>query len=208
MPTSTVEESLKEFKRCVRDESLDDLVKNQMFGGEPYVFRDRPESMDILRQHIASGLKVSGDAITIVGSAKLGFSASPDTFARAFTEESDIDVIVVSPALFDSVWYSALEWSLPQRGQRILNSDFRWRGQRMEDIFWGWLTPKDISFDRIPYKALEPIRALKTTWFNTFRSLARYSQFSKRDVNGRLYRTWEHATMYHVDGLRRLQRVL
>jgi hypothetical protein len=163
MAKSTVEESLNEFKRRIRSESLDDLVKDQMFGGEPYVFRDRPESMDILRQHIASGLKVSGDAITIVGSAKLGFSASPDTFVRAFTEESDIDVIVVSPTLFDSVWYSALEWSLPQRGQRILNSDFRWRGQRMEDIFWGWLTPKDISFDRIPYKALEPIRALKTT---------------------------------------------
>jgi hypothetical protein len=164
--------------------------------------------MGILRQHIASRLKVSEDAITIVGSAKLGFSASPDTFARAFTEESDIDVIVVSSALFDSVWHSALEWSLPQRGERILQSDFRWRSKRMEDIFWGWLQPENISFDRIPYRVLEPIRALKTTWFNTFRSLARYSQFSERDVSGRLYRTWEHATMYHVDGLRRLQRIL
>jgi hypothetical protein len=142
MPTSTVEESLNEFKRCVRDESLDDLVKNQMFGGEPYVFRAQPESMGILRQHIASRLKVSEDAITIVGSAKLGFSASPDTFARAFTQESDIDVIVVSSALFDSVWHSALEWSLPQRGERVLQSDFRWRCKRWKIFSGDGCSPK------------------------------------------------------------------
>src|SRR5207253_2377055 len=95
-------EALAKFKERMFSESLVKIVKDEIFGGEPYVFREDPDALRILREHIGEGLKIRTDAITIVGSAKLGFSASPDTFARSFTRDSDIDVVVVSPALFDS----------------------------------------------------------------------------------------------------------
>jgi hypothetical protein len=201
-------DALAKFKERIFSEPLDKIVNSQMFGGEAYVFREDPDAMRVLREHIGSGLKIEAEAITVVGSAKLGFSASPDTFARSFNRDSDIDVVVVSPVLFDSIWHALLEWSLPHRGHKILYSDLQWRSGRMLEIYWGWLIPDEISFDRIPYKILEPLRTLKAAWFRTFRSLSRYSQFSQWEVNGRLYRTWEHATLYHVDGLRRVQSIL
>ena len=90
----------------------------------------------------------------------------------------------------------------------MIATDFHWRKDRVDEIFFGWFIPDAISFDRIPYTVLEPIRKLKSLWFDTFRSLSRHADFSTRDVNGRLYRTWEHATMYHVDGLQRIKQLI
>jgi hypothetical protein len=208
VPNGTTEAAVERFKQRMANEELANIVKTAMFEGTPYVFRDEPANFALLRQHIADGLKVSAEMITVIGSAKLGFSASPDTFARAFTEESDIDVIVVDKPVFDRFWHTLLQWSLPLRGSKLMYNDFKWKQERMEDVYSGWFVPSEIKFDRIPYAVLEPIRRLKTSWFNTFRSLSRYSQFAGRDVNGRLYRSWEHATLYHVDGLRRVQKML
>jgi hypothetical protein len=57
-------------------------------------------------------------------------------------------------------------------------------------------------------EVLKPIRDVSTAWFNAFQSLSFYPEFSARQVSGLLYRSWEHARLYHLEGLRRIKMQL
>ncbi len=134
--------------------------------------------------------------ITVVGSAKIGFSLSPHNFPRHFSDESDIDVVVVDEALFDKYWMIMVEWNYPRRTIRLAQGDLKWIRKRKNELFWGWFLP-----DRIQYKGLyrphilKPLLDISNRWFDAFQSLALYPEFAERKVSGRLYRTFEHARL-------------
>jgi len=75
-------------------------------------------------------------------------------------------------------------------------------------LYWGWFLPDKIGYEGLSLPdVLVPIRDLSTTWFNAFRSLAQYPELAAREVSGRLYRTWDLAFLYHLDGLEKLRAV-
>jgi len=200
---------LDQFTKDLRSLSAEDVVKSYLFKGEPFVFRDQPESLNILRRHLSQHLKVAENSIVIVGSAQTGFSLAPDSFPRAFHSGSDIDVVVVDATLFDRLWQDILRWHYPRRSMRLPDSDWQWRIERGNDIYWGWFAPDRIRYEGISFPTmLKPLRDTSTLWFNAFRSLGLLPEFASRDVSGRLYRTWDHATLYHAEGLRHIARRL
>ena len=93
--------SVPDFKNILLTKPLDVIVRRYIFAGSPYAFRDKPQALRLLRRHLCSVLQVSEQSVIIVGSAKIGFSLSPDNFPRQFSAESDIDIVVVDEALFD-----------------------------------------------------------------------------------------------------------
>lgn len=195
-----------EFKAILLSQPLDQVVREHLFTGTPYVFRQAPIHMDTLRSHIVTRLKIRENGIAIVGSAKLGFSMSPDAFPGRFSAKSDIDVVVVDEALYDRIWLNMLEWHYPRRRVRLDDSEYKWYTTRQRELYWGWFSPDKIKFDGLQFPGvLKPLRDISTEWFSTFRSLSLYQQFANRDINGRLYRTWDHAVLYHVDGLRQIR---
>ncbi len=200
--------TVDEFRKVLVSSPLHEVVKGYVFGGTPYVFRDRPETFGILRKHLREHLKVADENVTIVGSARIGFSLSPDTFPRQFSHRSDIDVLVVSETLFDDVWKTMLQWNYPHR-YRLMGSDWNWSKQRRDDLYWGWFRPDRIRYDGLTLPGvLKPLRDISTVWFNTFRSLAQFSEFAAREVSGRLYRSWDHAYLYHADGLGQIRQIV
>ncbi|MGH9511249.1 MAG: hypothetical protein ACRD2U_03835 [Terriglobales bacterium] len=193
-----------EFRELLRSEPLDRIVTQYVFGGTPYVFRQRPANAETLYHHLSGKLAVDARNIRIVGSAKMGFSLSPDTFSRRFLPSSDIDVVVVDEGLFDGLWLALLNWHYPRRTAG-LGADNEWGRQRRRDIYWGCFSPEDLKFDRVSFpQALKPVLDISTTWFNAFRTLSHFSEFTRRNVSGRLYRTWHHAEMYHKYGLQQV----
>ena len=193
----------REFTEWLQTERFGDLVDRWVFGGAVYAFDQEPEAEDLLISHLAQRLGTERGNIRIVGSAKLGFSLSPDTFSRRFSEDSDIDVIVVDRDLFDTVWHSVLRWNYPRRQDRLIAPDFRFREARAHEIYWGWLQPDQIEFAHVSYVSLlTSVQELQARWFEVFRSLGRSQHFARRDVSGRLYRSWDFARLYHENGLR------
>ena len=181
---------------------LSEVVDTYVFAGEPFAFRDQPTALATLRDHLSKELDLDEENVSVVGSAKVGFSLSPDTFFRPFSSDSDIDVLVVDEKLFDTIWTCTLRWHYPRRSWVDSSSDWSWLKYRQKELYWGWFRPDKIRFEGLTLpEMLKPIRDLSTRWFNAFRSLARHSDFSRRDVSGRLYRTWEHARLYHESGL-------
>ena len=197
--------SVDEFKDILLSRPLDGVVQEYLFQGMPYVFRDRPESLKLLRRHLCDALKLSDQNVIVVGSAQIGFSLSPDNFPRQFSDESDIDIVVVDEALFDKVWMTMLKWHYPRRLSHLGQVDGEWASARRRDLYWGWFVPDKIRFEglSLPH-VLNPLRDISTEWFNAFQSLSQYPQFASRSISGRLYRTWDHALLYHLDGLRQI----
>lgn len=194
--------SLEDFTAELEERPLEEIVKAHLFDGDPFVFRAAPDQYAVLRRHIAGGLKVEAGAITIVGSAKIGFSLDPNSFGRAFSKQSDVDVVVVSERLFDAMWQALIAWRY-RRPNRLHGLEQGWGAARRDDVFWGWFTPHKIRYTGLSFPAaLKPLRDISTLWFQTFRTTALYPGLQGRDYNGRLYRTWDHAMQYHGDGLR------
>ena len=195
--------TVAEFKNILLTETTQNIAKEYIFKGSPYVFRNKPKDLDALKNHLVSKLPIMKPNITIVGSAKLGFSLNPDTFFRQFSDESDVDVIVVDEALFDKVWMAVLDWHYPRRLTTLGKLDGEWARTRRKELYWGWFVPDQISYEGLSFPhALKPLRDISTDWFNAFKSLSQYQEFSRRQISGRLYRTWDHAFRYHSEGLR------
>lgn len=197
------------FRELLSEQTAEKVVTDYVFQGEPYVFRDSPEKLDTVRDHIRANFKVTPRDIIVVGSAKMGFSLNPDNFPRQFSESSDIDIVVVDRKLFDSAWETILKWHYPRRRELLGAPEKTWLGERRKDIFWGWFYPTKIRFTGLSYpEVLKPLRDLSTRWFNVFRGLAHHREFVSRNVSGRLYRTWEHALWYHAEGLRLIKNTI
>lgn len=188
-------------------QSVDDVVRQHVFGGVPYAFRSKPSSMQRLTDHLCGNLKLAADNVAVVGSAKIGFSLSPDNFPRKFSLYSDIDVVIISEVMFDEFWHTMLRWNYPRRFS-LSGVDWEWSKRRRNELYWGWFRPDAIRFDGLSFPDVpKPIRNFSTTWFNAFQSLSLISDFSSRKVGGRLYRTWEHALRYHADGLDQIKQI-
>lgn len=199
---------MSEFEAALRTRPLNEIVDTYVFCGEPFAFHNQPAALATLRRHLSKELALVETNVVIVGSAQVGFSLSPDSFFTPFSPDSDIDVLVVDEKLFDTIWSAMLRWHYPRR-RWLDHSDWNWAKSRQKELYWGWFTPDKIRFSGLSLpEMLKPVRDLSTTWFNAFRSLSRYREFSRRDVSGRLYRTWEHARMYHEDGLRQIRENL
>ena len=135
--------------------------------------------------------------MTVVGSGRIGFSLSPEKYGVPYLPESDLDVVVVSAELFDIAWFDLLRLGRKYFGlQKNVQS---WIDTHKENhIFFGFIVP-----DRLPGAV-----AISPTWFRTFRGLARNPSLAGRDVNGRLYRTWDHVHVHQLYSLRKIQQGL
>lgn len=201
-PIDRFEESLK--RRSA------EVVTGELFSeDDPYVFRENKNGYSVLRDHISKSLAIETANIRIIGSALTGFSLSPDTYSRAFGVTSDIDVLVVSERLFDFAWSTILKWHYPRKGNHLDATDKDWMSNRRREVYWGWFVPDKIRYPGLSRPtALDPLRDLSTNWFETFKGLSIHAEISDRDVNGRLYRTWDHATLYHANSLSRVKSLL
>src|SRR4051812_16393354 len=102
--------SVEEFKALILSTPLDQITRDYVFQRVPFIFRANPQAGDDLADHLCRDrlLRLKRSNITIVGSAKLGFSLNPLRFPRGILPTSDIDVLVVDQQLFDRVWLTLL----------------------------------------------------------------------------------------------------
>jgi hypothetical protein len=76
------------------------LAKVFLLEGTPFVFEGRPMKYVIFREQVADRFGIGSQDVCIVGSAKLGYSPSAHKFGTPFAETSDVDVVIISEALF------------------------------------------------------------------------------------------------------------
>jgi hypothetical protein len=189
--------SKDEFSEMLDSRDHTKIVEELLIAGVPFAFRDSPADYDALRTTLGAALHLSADAMTVVGSGRIGFSLSPEKYGAPFLPKSDLDVVVVSAELFDIAWFDLLRlgrkyFSLERNIQSWIDA------HRESHIFFGFIVP-----DRLPGAV-----TISPTWFRTFKGLARNPSLAGRDVNGRLYRTWDHVHVHQLYSLRKIQHGL
>jgi hypothetical protein len=91
---------VEELKRVPRAEQLG-VVRTWMQDRHPAAFASCPYLWESARDWLARRSSVSPHEIGLAGSAQLGFSTNPKkAFAPFDKDSSDLDIFVVSPALF------------------------------------------------------------------------------------------------------------
>lgn len=91
-------------------QSREMVVRTWLTEGIPFAFRECPAIYESARTWLASRLQVCPKEITLVGSARLGFSLAPPHYGRAFGSQSDLDLSVVSESLFNELSKAFTQW--------------------------------------------------------------------------------------------------
>jgi len=200
--------SPEEFRHLIRtktdEELLGPCLKDDV---TPYVFETKPETWMAFRAYLSNQLSIAVVDITVIGSARFGFSLKPNSNLRTFTDKSDIDVVIVNPDLFDRLWYALLRAAYPR--SPVTEIAGGWLASRQKELYAGWLSPLEIRLDRRIFgQRAVPVLDFNTRWFNAFKKASRHPPRRHEDISGRLYRTWEHAELYHLYSLAALRKSL
>lgn len=173
----------------------------------PYVFQPKPTAWDSFRDELIVLLGVSRSDVRVVGSGRLGFSIKPWNNFKSFGDKSDIDLVIVNANLFDELWLALLDAAYPR--PPITEKLGGWLEKRRNELYTGWLTPLKIKLDyRIVGLKARPVLDFNTRWFNALKRAARHPTRRHEDITGRLYRTWRHAELYHLNSLLELRKAL
>lgn len=181
---SDIELRIKSFRDDLSVLTSVEMIRKHIIHGECAVISG--EQYFELRSEVARKYEVHPNEVLVVGSGKLGFSIAPTKLYRPFSDTSDIDVVIVSPKLFDQIW-KAVHYYWDNGGYWERFSDFN------EYLFQGWIRP-----DKLP-----PARTfeLANDWWQFFNYLSSTGKYSVYKVAGALYRDWYFLEAYQLRGV-------
>jgi hypothetical protein len=187
-----------QFKEILRGAStLDKVVQNYLFSGVPFAFVGNESDYANLIAHVTAGLALREGDMTLVGSGRIGFSLSPvpGEFGRAFGDESDLDLVIVSAELFDVAWLELI--GRVPRYYKLPALVKQWHADHVRHVYYGRIWPAKLN----------GVLSCSPRWSSVLSSAGvQHPSLAARDINGLLYRTWEHALAYHAYGLRQILR--
>lgn len=181
------------------DDDVLDLCRRHVLHGTPFIFSGNEDGYYRFRKRIADKFGISFHEVYITGSAKLGFSMFG---ARVFDLDSDIDVALVAPSLYDRIMNEINTYQMLLRESRrtVTEWELEMYHQFLEYTAIGWIRP-----DKLPLSF--NIGVMKTDWFEFFRSISSGgSEVGNYSVNAGVFRTYGHLENYQFRGLQRLRK--
>lgn len=193
-------------------DNFDVVAKVFLLEGTPFVFSSSPMKYLIFREQVADRFKIGYQDVCIVGSAKLGFSPSPQKFGKPFAESSDVDVVIISSEMFDQgthELFKHLRTSGPEHtyddNTPIQVGGREWRMHK-EAI-------RNFVYENFNPSHLPEGNDLRGEIFNNISStsalfLALEPQVFVSKIRCRIFRHWRAAESYYVNTLRAIKRNL
>lgn len=188
-----------DLKKRLLAGDLEDIA-DELLAGPPIHFSEL--QVDTVISTLAAKYGVEKDTInaSIVGSAKLGFSLLEKFHKetrttlpqfRLFNADSDVDIAIVSPALFRLIWDELSTHA-------DLTPRMPWdSGQLGDYMIHGWLRP-----DHFPKNCR--LRRCDD-WWDVFRSLSFKRTMGMRKIRGALYYSHDQLRRYQIRGLKQSQ---
>lgn len=175
---NSLNKEIEAFKDDLSKCSASEFVQKSLIFGDCYML-DK-EQYFALRLLVAKQFKVHPNEV-LVGSAKLGFSIAPQKKFRPFGERSDIDVVIVSDILFNSVWSSVYSlWK-----DKVI---WEFEGDFKKYLFRGWIRP-----DKLPPSTKFDF---SKDWWEFFREITSSGKFGPYKISGALYKNWDFLESY------------
>lgn len=194
-----VEERLQSFKEellCNKPEYV--LRKNIIFGDSYWL---ESTLYYELKQEIANNFNLHPSCVFMVGSGKLGFSLSEKPIVdketkeiietkprfRSFSDESDLDIAIVSPSLFNDYWRQVFAYS-QQKPYWPKEKPFK------KNMFEGWMRPDQLPPSRGKFQ-------IQKNWFEYFSELTASGKYGDFTIAAGLYNDWEFLEYYQLKSI-------
>lgn len=188
-----------DFRRDLLALSEEEVVRKYYFETEPAHLS--VDDITHAARMLGAAFQIDIDDIGIVvsGSARLGFttvdktdeSGRPRPAYTDFDAESDIDLAIVSPRLFQAIWNELSYYASRQ-------NPFPWSHRRLGDyLISGWLRPDHFpKVNSLPYVG---------EWWPTFDRISRQTRFGRRKVRGGLFHSEYQLQLYLRRAVRQLK---
>lgn len=191
-----------ELKNQIRTSDIEDFVDSVILSEVAPYFTSQQIEIVCRALSVKFGVPIEQNHCCVVGSAKLGYSLFEKKIKdvgtlpafRPFRPESDIDIAITSPALFDAIWD---ELSIFANAKTWLPWD---SGKLGDYMIYGWLRP-----DHFP-KGVRLSRC--DDWWDTFRALSADFRLGRRTIRGALYHSRDHLRRYQLRGLNQCRLTL
>ena len=177
----SVADFIADDRQFISQTSVRTFMRERILAGTPRMLE--PENHAAVREAIAIKFELHVNRVIVVGSAKLGYSVSPRKGLKPFDDQSDVDVAIVSPALFERYWLEMY------RAQRSM-VDWPELGDARKYLFRGWIRPDKL-----------PLQQVRNDWFDFFASLQSAEGCSPYPVRGGLYYNDEFLEYYQEIGV-------
>ena len=174
------------------DKDILQITRKYILHGIPHVFLSKPDEYYDFRNLIAEHFNIDYRNVFIVGSAKLGYSYWKRT---KFSLESDIDVAIVNPHLFDyyQKFICDFQYNVQNGNVRMTKEQYDLYISFLKYFAQGWLRP-----DKIP--ASQQLLIMKDEWFQYFKSIS-YGRccVGNYKVNAGLYKNFNYLETYFIN---------
>lgn len=102
-PFPSADDIQKVLSKSARKER-DIIIRLWLSEGAPFAFRNCPAIYEEIRRWLADRLSINAKEITLIGSARIGFSlAPPPDYGKPFSNLSDLDFSIVSNGYFSDL---------------------------------------------------------------------------------------------------------
>lgn len=180
-----------DFKEEIINTDISFITSKWIIEKIPYIFSDNLERYIKWKELLASKIGVDSKAIVFTGSSSVGFSLNPERNLRAFSDQSDVDIAIISQHYFDISWHflrniGTKRYSYPDKVTNAI-SDHRTRL-----IYWG-----TIATDKIIQ-----ILPFGDKWITAINEMANIEPTKDRAINLRIYKDFEALRAYHLNNLK------
>lgn len=182
--------SIEELKSWNPNKYLDHKILEPI----PFIFNNNFDGYLFWKSQLSQKIDVDSRAVSIVGSAAIGFSLNPSKNFKAFDASSDIDIAIVSHYYFDISWHRIRNLgSLYHSQPPIIKASLTEHVQKL--IYWG-----TIATDKIL-----PILPFCKEWSEGKKILSNIWPTENREINFRIYKDFESLRAYQLQGVRSAQ---
>lgn len=178
------------------------IVKSNYWYFSEYLHIPSDKVIDVLdrfKEIISENFHISFHSLQLVGSAKTGFSLSPQKALSPFHDESngqkssDIDIALVSEKLYQHYW------DRMRQTEKIQYK--RFYRQLTASIFRGYINDK----------VLMEIPPIRSEWLSTISPINKLLQdelMIMHPITYRIYRSWEDLEEYQIIGIEKTKKGL
>lgn len=163
-------EMIDDFKEDLPRLSSVQILRKYILGAESQILS--AEQHFQLKEQVCEHFRVDYNEVIMVGSGKLGFSIKPTRRFQAFNDDSDLDIAVVSPRLFETVWKEAYLFKKGGSYWPKADSFFKYLSE-------GWIRP-----DKLPRNEYF---TFTSNWWDFFNALTQSGQYGPYAIRAGLY---------------------
>lgn len=119
-PPFPLREELKNFLYGASEEKMSYFINLWLSEGIPQFIKNKPEEYEFLRMNLSEHLNIHSKAITLIGSARFGYSLSPKKNYRPFNSgESDLDIGIIDNTSFNIFTNEFFQWKKDYEEKRL-----------------------------------------------------------------------------------------